>query len=613
MSDDDDVARSALPVAGSHRKPTMRLMLLLFRTYPMASFLMVLALLLSGFAEGLGVSALLPVLKIALYSDEAGASAAPPGELEQAVLGLLDWLGIPQTLGALLLLIVVAAMIKAVLLLLAQRQVGYTAAQVATDLRLEVLRNMMRSRWYFFLHQPTGKLVNTLASEANRAADAYMNGATAITFLIQGVVYAAIGFAISWKVALLSLIGGAIIIGLSHFLVRMTQKAGTKQTELMVSLMSHLTDTLQSVKPLKAMARESRADQMLQTETYRLNKALRRQVLAGAALSSGQDLMFVILIAFGMYVLLGFLGMDFATVLILGVTLGRAFAFLGKVQKQYQKLAMSESAFWSLKATSRQAEEEAETLDGHLTPNLASGISLRAVRFSYGGAPVIPGLDLEIPAFRITSLVGPSGSGKTTIVDLVIGLLRPEGGEITIDGVPLSQVDLRAWRRMVGYVPQDTVLLHDSVFRNVTLGDPEISEARVIEALEQAGALGFVEALPEGLHTSVGERGARLSGGQRQRIAIARALINRPQLLILDEATSALDTESETAIIATLQELKQHFTILAITHNSALAQAADVVHRLKPGGALSAPGPVRPAQAEPGAAPQPVPSGRGDA
>ena len=351
----------------------MRLMLHLFRVYPMASFLMILSLFLSGLAEGMGLSAMLPMLKIALYSDEAAASAAPPGELEQTVLAVLDWLGIPPTLGALLLLIVAAASVKAVLLLIAQRQVGYTAAQVATDLRLEVLRNMMRSRWYFFLHQPTGKLVNTLATEANRAADAYMNGATAITFLIQAIVYAAVGFAISWQAALISLAGGALIIWLSHFLVRMTRKAGKRQTDLMVSLMSHLTDTLQSVKPLKAMAREDMADQLLKHETQKLNKALRRQVLAGAALNSGQDLMFVMLIAFGAYLALGILAMDIAIVLMLAVTLGRAFAFFGKVQKQYQKLAMSDSAYWSLKDTSARAEDEAEILEGHLTPRLHSG------------------------------------------------------------------------------------------------------------------------------------------------------------------------------------------------------------------------------------------------
>ncbi|HKL45055.1 MAG TPA: ABC transporter ATP-binding protein [Roseovarius sp.] len=560
----------------------------LFRAYPMASFLMVLALFFSGLAEGVGLSALLPMLKIVLYSSEDAATAEPPGELEQAVIDMLLWMGIPVTLGSLLVLIVVAAFFKAVLLLVAQRQVGYTAAQIATDLRLETLHSMMRSRWRFFLHQPAGRLTNALATEAQRSADAYMYGATALTFLVQALVYGTVAVLVSWEATLLGLVGGSVIIWLSHFLVRVTRKAGKKQTDLMVSLMSHLTDTLQSVKPLKAMAREHLADQLLHHETNRLNKALRRQVLASAGLNSGQDLMFVIVIAFGIYMALGVLSMEFATVLILAVTLGRAFNFIGKVQKQYQKLAQSESAYWSLMETNRRAQEELEHLGGHKEPALEAGIVLRDIGFSYDGNPVISGLDLDIPAHQMTTLVGPSGSGKTTIVDLVIGLLRPDAGEISVDGVPLQQIDLKAWRRMVGYVPQETVLLHDTIIHNVTLGDPDTTQARVEEVLKKAGAWGFVSDLPEGIHTVVGERGGRLSGGQRQRIAIARALINDPKLLILDEATSALDAESEAAIIETLRALRDQLTILAITHNSRLSDAADIVHRLEPGGDFKA-------------------------
>ncbi|MFB9150280.1 ABC transporter ATP-binding protein [Roseovarius ramblicola] len=567
----------------------MRLMISLFRAYPMASFLMVLALFLSGLAEGLGLSALLPMLKIALSSgDNAAVAAEPPGELEQAVLDLLAWLGIPVTLGALLVVIVVAAFFKAVLLLVAQRQVGYTAAQVATDLRLETLRNMMRSRWRFFLHQPAGRLTNALATEAERSAQSYMFGATALTFLIQALVYGTVAVLVSWQATLLGLVGGAVIIWLSHFLVRVTRKAGKKQTDLMVSLISRLTDTLQSVKPLKAMAREHLADRLLHRETNRLNKALRRQVLASAGLNSGQDLMFVMVIAFGLYLALGILSMEFATVLILAVTLGRAFNFMGKVQKQYQKLAQSESAYWSLRETNRRAEAEREHPGGHVTPTLGTGIALRDIRFSYDGTPIFDGLDLDIPAHRMTTLVGPSGSGKTTVIDLVIGLLRPDRGAVSIDGVPFADIDLTAWRGMVGYVPQETVLLHDTILHNVTLGDPGVAEERVEEALKKAGAWGFVASLPEGIHTMVGERGGRLSGGQRQRIAIARALINDPKLLILDEATSALDPESEAAIIATLRALRQQVTILAITHNSRLSDAADIVHRLAPGAGVRA-------------------------
>jgi ATP-binding cassette subfamily C protein len=154
---------------------------------------------------------------------------------------------------------------------------------------------------------------------------------------------------------------------------------------------------------------------------------------------------------------------------------------------------------------------------------------------------------------------------------------------VWIDNVPLSEIDLHAWRRTIGYVPQETLLLHENVFVNVTLGDPELTLADVEAALRAAGAWDFVAALRAGMETSLGERGSRLSGGQRQRIAIARALVHKPQLLILDEATTSLDPKSEAAICATVQQLRGTMTIIAISHQPALLEVADVVYRLEDG------------------------------
>lgn len=177
-------------------------------------------------------------------------------------------------------------------------------------------------------------------------------------------------------------------------------------------------------------------------------------------------------------------------------------------------------------------------------------------------------------------LTGESGSGKSTIADLVIGLIAPRQGRILVDGVCLNDIDLDAWRKTIGYVPQDNLLLHDTVYANVTLGDTSLMEADVLRALEAAGAADFVAAMADGMHTVVGERGARLSGGQRQRIMIARALAHRPSLLVLDEATSALDPASEAGICETLAGLKGRLTILAVTHQSALREVADRVYQV---------------------------------
>ena len=568
----------------------MGLMLSFFRAYRWQTIVMLVALLLSGIAEGIGLSALLPLLNIALGSDATsmlpGAPAVDQNEFERTVLDMLGSVGIAPTLGNMLLIILAGVTFKSVFLLVAQRQVGYTAAQVGTDLRLQMLRAVLRSKWEYFLHQPVGKLTNALATEAQRSSAAFVNGATAITFLIQALIYGSIAFALSWRASLTAIVAGVVVIGLSHFLVRITRRAGKRQTRLMTSLMANLTDTLQSVKPLKAMAREHLADQVLAHDTNRLNKALRRQVLSGAVLDSAQELMFTGFICLGVYVAMEKFTMDLPMVMVLVVALGRAFSFFGKVQKQYQKLAQGESAYWALMDSIKAANDAEENFDGGVRPQFEHSIIFENVSFDYDRHPVFNNLSLHVEAGALTTLVGPSGSGKTTIIDLTIGLLQPQQGRVMLDGVPLRDINIRQWRSMIGYVPQDTVLLHDSIIHNVTLGDPELSVDDAQQALRAAGAWDFVSRLSHGLDTIVGERGGKLSGGQRQRIVIARALINQPRLLILDEATSALDTESEEAVRQTMEALKGQLTILAISHNRAMVQAADHVYQLSNAGAL---------------------------
>jgi ATP-binding cassette subfamily C protein len=567
----------------------MRLMLSFFAAYKLQTVLMIGALLLSGVVEGVGLSALLPLLNVALGSSATSSLAGAPtqvqNDFEAKVLEVLQALGIAPTLENLLWIIVIGVAIKSLLLLIAQRQVGYTAAQVGTDLRLQMLRAVLRSKWEYFLHQPVGKLTNSLATEAQRSSTSFVHGATALTYLVQAIIYASIALALSWQATLTGLAAGGIVIGASHFLVRITRKAGKKQTKLLTSLMSNLTDTLQSVKPLKAMSREHLADNVLAGETSRLNLALRRQVLSSALLDSVQELMFAIFIALGIYTALQVFSMELPTVMVLVLTLGRSFSFFGKVQKQYQKLAQGDSAYWALLDSIAEAEAAEERLDGGKPPRFDHGIEFDSVNFSYDAHPVFRDLSLQVESGKLTTLIGPSGAGKTTIIDLTIGLLRPTQGCVKLDGQSLQDLDIKAWRNMIGYVPQETVLLHDSITHNVTLGDTELSDADVERALRDAGAWEFVQAMPDGVATMVGERGGKLSGGQRQRIVIARALVNRPRLLILDEATSALDPESEDAIRATMETLKGQLTILAISHNRAMVEAADRVYQLIDGGA----------------------------
>ena len=408
-----------------------------------------------------------------------------------------------------------------------------------------------------------------------------------IALLVQATVYAFVALLVSWRATLLAVAVGLFLVLILSSLVRKARRAGLRQTDLIKSLLTHLTDTLLSIKPLKAMARESRADALLEKKTTRLNKALRKQVLTNETLKASQEPLLIVFAAIGLYAALNYWHMTLARVMVLTFLLVRLVRQLNKVQEQYQQMAIFESAYWSLNETIHEAKGAHEPALGSEVPSLNNGIRLDQVSFAYDQDWVLRAASFDFPSGLFTAIVGPSGAGKTTVVDLLIGLLRPQEGEIFIDNLPLAKVNLKSWRKMIGYVPQETMLLHDTILINVTLGDPDLTEADAEQALRAAGAREFVMAMPGGLHSSVGERGSMLSGGQRQRIAIARALVHKPRLLILDEPTSALDPESEAAICETLGQLRgSGITILAISHQPTIMNVADRAYRLQDGEAI---------------------------
>ena len=560
----------------------MRLLIRFARSYPWQSAVTLLALVLAEMAEGIGLTALLPMLGAAV-GDRAGGR--PPGhsELGHTVTDALGALGLPPTVGVLLMVVVIAIVLKSALLLLANRRVGYTVAEVATDLRLALLRALLLTRWEYFLRKPVGGLANSVATEAMRASAAYLSGATMAALLIQAIVYSGIALMVSWEATLASLAAGTFLLYGLNRLVRSSRRAGARQTRLLISLIGRLTDSLQSVKPLKSMARENLADSLLESETRKLNRALQKEVFSKEALRAFQEPMLVALMAIALYAALVIWDLPLASVMVLVFLLARLLTQLGKVQREYQKMVANESAYWSLQDTIREAERERETAPGTRQPSLKRALRLEGVSFTYGGSWVLGDVSVTVPAGSFTAVVGPSGAGKTTVADLVTGLLRPQKGEVWIDELPLEQVHVGTWRGMIGYVPQETLLLHDTVLRNVTLGDPRLTREDAEAALRAADAWDFVTAMPQGMDSTVGERGGMMSGGQRQRVALARALAHKPKLLILDEATTALDPETEASICATLRQLRGKLTILAISHQTAIVDAADRVYRLQDG------------------------------
>ena len=535
-------------------------------------------LLLAGISEGVGLATLLPLLSLAI-DDSGSESSAVAAYIEEA----FALVGLSPDLGLLIGLVVAGIAVKCILHMVAMTYVGHAVAAVATDLRAELISALLNVRWEYFTKQPLGRIANAVSVDATRAGQAYQMAAVFQALLIQTVIYAVVAALVSWQLAVAAVaLGGGIAISL-HFLVRISKKAGRRQTQRTSELVVYLSDALSNIKPLKAMAKSAKFANLFQAKIAQLKRALQRQVISEYALKNLEELLVATTIGIGFFFATTQWQVPVSQLLVMGLLLFQAVTSVGKLQRQFQRAILLESPYWETRRLIDETDAAREPQSGTAVPTLEQGCRFEAVSFGYGREAVLERASLEIPARGLTVITGASGSGKTTLTDLLLGFYRPQAGRILIDDVPLGEIDLQAWRGMVGYVPQELVLFHDSVLANVTLGDPRLGEEEARAALEAAGAWDFVSALAEGVHSIVGEKGSKLSGGQRQRIALARALAGQPKLLILDEVTSALDPRTERDICRNIESLSGDMTILAITHREAWTDIADRIYRLDGG------------------------------
>lgn len=563
--------------AKTRRQPTL---LRIASVIPLRRTYVTLVLLtLAGAAEGIGIASLLPLLAT------LGPDGANPKGVGGAVRQAVESVGLQPSLELFLAILIVGMGFKAVLTILALDRVGRSSADVANKMRVDLIDALMSARWSYFARQPTGRLAAAISTEAGQSGEAYNASAKFASEVIQVTTYLAIGLFVSWQIGLLALaLGLFLVLTLSRFLT-IAKRTAIKQKRHLRSLVAGLSDVLAGIKPMKAMGRHARFQALFERDAAIIRRAQRKQSFARDANKALQEPLLAICLAVVVYFAIGSLAMPTGQLIIMALLLARIVATVGKAQQALQTVKVAQAGFLAISESIEIARSMREPDRFGPAPTLERGVEFRDVGFSYGDEETVSDVNFTAERGRLTTLMGSSGAGKTTLLDLLLGLYDPARGEILVDGAPLAGLGIAEWRRMTGYVPQEQLLFHDTLFMNVTLGEPQYDEADVLRALRSAGAMPFVEKLPEGLQTIVGERGARFSGGQRQRIAIARALVHRPRMLVLDEATTALDPETEAAIVRNVADLarSEGLTVIAISHQAAWAKASDTVVRLAHG------------------------------
>lgn len=563
-----------------------------FRHYPLQLSLATGLLLVSGLLEGIGLLTLLPILDILIDPTSEGS------EITAVFRQAFEILGLPMTLPVAMAAMVTLVILKSFTLFLANLYVANTQTRISRDFRLAMIHALMGARWQYFTGEPTGKLSNSIIQEAEWAATMSKALMMIASYTIQLAVYLVTALLVSWELTVAGILAGLVIMVALRVFVDITRRQGVRATDLNRAYSSRIIEFLRGMKPLKAMALEERVVPFLETETEDLMRTQQKLNFAATAMQQLLEPITAVFVAIGLVVAVQGLDVTTSSLLLMVGLFARTVGRISGQLQSFRKLARLEAPYFAFFSKLRSIEQEAE--DGRSTgaaprqpAQFKSTISFEHVDFTYDSNRIIHALTLQIEAGKLTAILGPSGAGKSTLIDLLTCLLMPTGGRLLVDGKPLSDFDTRSWRKLIGYVPQDTSLLHASIMENLTLGDPTISEANAIAALENAGAWEFVSQMDGGLQAIVGEQGLKISGGQRQRLAIARALVHRPQILLLDEATSALDAETEQAFCDTLKGLTPDVTIIAISHRPALEKIADVTFHLDRGRLVPEPASAR--------------------
>jgi ATP-binding cassette, subfamily B, bacterial MsbA len=470
--------------------------------------------------------------------------------------------------------------------------VNHAGFGLITDLRNKLYCNILGRSAGFFSRYATGKLVSTVINDVEKVQFALSTVLAEFlqqffTLLFTATVVVLLGGKLAW---VLMLFIPFVIVSSRKIGRRVRHTTRTGQDKL-ADIQNILHETITGNRIVKAFGMEPWESSRFFAAARKLFKANLRSVAAQALSSPLMDLIGAVAIA-----LLLWLGRN----QIRGgaFSAGTFLAFIVAVFKLYdpvRKFALFNNSFQqALGASSEifrfmdEEEEIKDRPDAVPLPAFRERVRFEDVYFSYAGAnglepEILRGINLEVRAGEILAIVGSSGAGKSTLVQLLPRFFDVTSGAIKIDGRDVRDVTLASLRAQIGIVTQDTILFNDTVRNNIAYGQPDVTQEAVIEAARAALAHDFIQKLPEGYDTMIGERGLRLSGGERQRIAIARALLKNAPILILDEATSALDTESEALVQSALHNLMSGRTVFVIAHRLTTVRHADRIVVLEHG------------------------------
>lgn len=550
--------------------------------YGKTLYLNLFGMVIVSFLQGMEIFLLIPMISVSGVID-MNMRTIPGWPSFKLLSSFPESTGLPVILGIFLMLVIFQSFL--------QRNISRQNAKIhqgfILKLRLEIYRAILESNWQFFIKKRKSDIINSLTTELGRVSGGLATFLRLLTHLIFTVIQIGLALWLSVKLTVFVLICGLGLAFLNRRFVKKAKKLGKLTSELSQNYLSSITDQLNGIKEIKSNTLEESRLTWLTSLTRKMESEQNEYVNLRTNSELSSKIASAALIAFCILLSVKVLHAQPQQLLLIVLIFSRLWPRFAGVQADVEQIASSIPAFRVLESLEKECIDARE-VNGSTDSNnnnepmrIEYGLECRNISFSYTQNESVLALEnvtLHIPANCMTAVVGRSGAGKSTLIDILMGLIRPDKGEVLLDGTTLTGDNLLALRRSISYVPQDPFLFNASIRDNLLLIKPNATEEEIWEALKFSASVDFVKRLPEGLDTQIGDRGIRLSGGERQRLVLARAILRKPSVLILDEATSALDTENETRIQEVLDRLKGDMTIIVIAHRlSTIRNAHQVI------------------------------------
>lgn len=567
--------------------PSLRLyMKSIFRYAGKQFYVALFLLIVLGMIEGVGLILIIPLLHLIGFGESDGFQS----RLGDSIKEFLAVFQIPLTLTSILCVYLSVIVFYALLKRYRDIVNGEIVYGYMRNQQEKLYETITYSKWRDFIRARSAHMTQVLTTDLQRVTFGTQQLIQFVGAVFIAGVHVFIALTVSAAITLITLVCGALLVFLLRPYYRRVFRSGQRLHHSMNDMFTVISEHLGGMKIAKSYGLEKRHFNNFRSICHNNMTQYLRFIRATSQTRMLFEIGAALALSVFLYSTVKFSGIKSSEIILMVLIFSRLMPKFSQIQQSvqhilnalpsYNAIIEMRAGFESKKEIkSVQAEEE-------FFLGLEREVIIDRVYFRYDEFSRtfnLENINISLPARKMTGIIGPSGSGKSTLMDVLMGLFTPESGDIKSDGVSIFGRNLHVWQQMIGYVPQESFLFHDTVRANLLWGRPDADEQSLWEVLGLSAADQFVSKLPKGLDTIVGDRGVRLSGGERQRISLARALLRKPQLLILDEATSSLDRENERQIQAALERLQGVLTLVVVAHRLSTIRNADQIIVLEAG------------------------------